>query len=165
MCQQAPVSTSSGRCKKRLIQSFPAHPFSVLSGWAIPFLARSNASSFSNSLFSTVWNLPSLPGFCTSPRRCLHIVIWGTMKQFHFAPGRLPCFVLSPLHQSDNIHRIHRNHHSPEGNDGVSRHRLVPISPTCYILHFQMTTGFRLQSNRNMLLKCVNGAAVGTLCS
>jgi len=58
------------------------------------------------------------------------------------------------------IHRIHRNHHGPEDSDGVSSHRLMPISPTFYISHFQMITGFRLQSNWNMLLKCVNGAAV-----
>jgi len=31
------------------------------------------------------------------------------------------------------IHRIHRNHHSREDSDGVSRHRLVPISPTFYM--------------------------------
>ena len=55
-----------------------------------------------------------------------------------------------------SIHRIHRNHHSPEDSDGVSRHR--PTSPTFYISHFQMITGFRLQSNWNILLKCVNCA-------
>jgi len=29
--------------------------------------------------------------------------------------------------------KIHRNHHNPEDSDRVSRHRLVPISPTFYI--------------------------------
>ena len=42
------------------------------------------------------------------------------------------------------IHRIHRNHHSPEDSDGGSRHRLVPISPTFYTSRLQMITGFRL---------------------
>ena len=45
------------------------------------------------------------------------------------------------------IHRIHRNHHSREDSDGVSRHRLVPISPTFYMSRFQMITGFRLRLN------------------
>ena len=35
------------------------------------------------------------------------------------------------------FHRIHRNHHSPEDSDGVSRQRLVPILPNFYISHFQ----------------------------
>ena len=51
-----------------------------------------------------------------------------------------------------------------EDSNGVSRHRLVPISPTFYISHFQMITGFRLQSNWNTLLKRVNGAAIDTPC-
>jgi len=46
-----------------------------------------------------------------------------------------------------HIYRIRRNHHSPEDSDGVSRHRLVPISPTFYISHFRMITGFRLRLN------------------
>ena len=37
--------------------------------------------------------------------------------------------------------KIHRNHHRPEDSDSVSRQRLVPISPTFYISHFQMITG------------------------
>ena len=44
-----------------------------------------------------------------------------------------------------HVHRIHRNHHSPEDSDGVSKQRLVPISPTFYTSHIQMITGFRLQ--------------------
>ena len=60
------------------------------------------------------------------------------------------------------IHRIHRNHHSREDSDGVSRHRLVPTSPTFYMSRFQMITGFRLRLNWNLLLKCVNGAAIDT---
>ena len=31
------------------------------------------------------------------------------------------------------VHRIHQNHHSPQDSGGVSKHRLVPISPTFYI--------------------------------
>jgi len=31
------------------------------------------------------------------------------------------------------VHRTHRNHHSPQDSGGVSKHRLVPISPTFYI--------------------------------
>ena len=40
------------------------------------------------------------------------------------------------------LHRIHRNHHSPEDSDGVSRHRLVPISPyIAYFLHITLPNG------------------------
>ena len=38
------------------------------------------------------------------------------------------------------VHRIHRNHHTPEDSAGVSRHRLEPVSPTFYTSHFQITT-------------------------
>jgi len=77
------------------------------------------------------------------------------------------CVVLTcykPYSVRFHFHWIHRNHHRPEDSDGVSRHRLVPILPTFYISDFQMITGFRLRLNWNMLLKCVSGAAIDTLC-
>ena len=70
-----------------------------------------------------------------------------------------PSFRLRLQHRSPSPNS--RNHHSPEDSDGVSRHRLVPISPTFYISHSQMITGSRLRLNWNMLLKCV---AIDTQC-
>ena len=42
--------------------------------------------------------------------------------------------------------RIHRNHHRPEDSDGVSRHKLVPISPN---------TSYRIPSHANPTLQIV----------
>jgi len=63
-----------------------------------------------------------------------------------------PCFFSSNRRPAV----IHRNHHSPEDSGGVSKHRLVPISPTFYISYCQMIIGFWLRLNWNMLLKCAN---------